>query len=293
MLLLEQLNHTSTLSSGQQAIARWLVDHRDEMATVTTKRIAAETFTSSAAVVRLAKRLGYEGFEPLRRELIAESSYLSQHFCGVDANHPFVASDRPLAIAAKVASLARETAQDTLALLNGETLAQAVGVIARARVVHMAAASFPLLYAQDFQLKMRRLGRLVEVCSLVGEPLFMEPILREDDCAIAISYSGTTPATIDMARMYKRYGIPLVALTSLGDNELSRLADVTLTLTTRERLYSKVAGFTSELSMKLVLDTLYACVFCSDMEDSQHTKDEVSRQAEPGRRSDSAVLRED
>lgn len=293
MLLLEQLNHTSMLSSGQRAIACWLVDHRDEMATVTTKRIATETFTSPAAVVRLAKRLGYEGFEPLRRELIAEASYLSQHFCGVDANHPFVTSDRPLAIAAKVTSLARETAQDTLALLDGEALEQAVGLIVRARVVHMAAVSFPLLYAQDFQLKMRRLGRMVEVCSLVGEPLFTEPTLREDDCALAISYSGTTPATIDMARMYKRRGIPLIVLTSMGDNELSRLADVTLVLTTRERLYSKVAGFTSELSIKLVLDTLYACVFCSDMEGSQRAKDEISRRAEPGRRSDSALLRED
>lgn len=222
---------------------------------VTVKRIAQKTFTSPATVVRLAKALGYEGFEPLRAELVAKASYLNQHFRGVDANQPIAEDDDPFTVAAKVAALACETASDTLSLMDGVTLAQATDIIESARVTHISATSFPLLYAQDFQLKMRRIGRPVEVCTLVGEPLFTEGIVSDRDCAIAISYSGTTPSTLDVARMYKRRGIPLVAITSLGANPLREIADVTLSLTTRERLYSKVAGFASELSIRLVLDT--------------------------------------
>lgn len=292
MLLLEQLNHTSGLSEGQRTIARWLVAHRDEMANVTTKEIARQTFTSPAAVVRLAKNLGYDGFEPLRRELMAEAAYLNRNFRSVDANRPFDPGDKPLTVAAKVAALARETAQDTLSLMEADDLERAVALMAQARVVHVAATSFPLLYAQDFQLKMRRLGKMVEVCTLVGEPLFTEGTVDDQDCAIVISYSGTTPATLEMARMYHRRGIPLIALTSMGCNPLRELADVTLTLTTRERLYSKAGGFTSETSIKLVLDTLYACYLCQDAERLQAMKDELSSHAEPGRTSDSEILRE-
>lgn len=292
MLLLERLNHTSMLPEGQQAVARWLVAHRNEVATVTVKRIAQEAFTSPATVVRLAKALGYESFEPLRAELVAEANYLYQHFRGVDANQPFVRGDDPLTVAAKVAALARETVSDTLSLMDGSALAQATDIIESARVTHITATSFPLLYAQDFQLKMRRLGKPVEVCALVGEPLFTERIVSDGDCAIAISYSGTTPSTLDVARMYKRCGIPLIAITSLGANPLRELADVTLPLTTRERLYSKVAGFTSELSIKLVLDTLYACAFARDLDEHQRAKDELSVHAEPGRTSDSEILSE-
>ena len=293
MLLLEALNHTDGLSDGHRAIAEWLLEHRNEARSMTTKQIARATFTSPAAVVRLAKKLGYDGFEELRRELTEETLYLNQHFRGVDANRPLSAGDSMMTVAAKVASLARETANDTLSLMDEESLTRAVDLIEKSRAIHLAAVSFPLLYGQDFQLKMRRIGKPVLAVTLPGEQLFAEHIATPDDCALVVSYSGTTPATLDLARMFHRRGTPIIALTSMGTNPLRELADVTLTLTTRERLYSKVAGFTSEISIKLTLDTLYACYFSRHLDAFQQMKDEISSHAEPGRTSDSFILRED
>lgn len=293
MLLLEALNQTEGLSDGHRAIAEWLLEHRNEARSVTTKQIARATFTSPAAVVRLAKKLGYDGFEELRRELTEETLYLNQHFRGVDANRPLSAGDSMMTVAAKVAALARETANDTLSLMDEESLTRAVELIEKSRAIHLAAVSFPLLYGQDFQLKMRRIGKPVLAVTLPGEQLFAEHIATPDDCALVVSYSGTTPATLDLARMFHRRGTPIIALTSMGTNPLRELADVTLTLTTRERLYSKVAGFTSEISIKLTLDTLYACYFSRHLDAFQQMKDEISSHAEPGRTSDSFILRED
>lgn len=293
MLLLEALNQTEGLSDGHRAIAEWLLEHRNEARSMTTKQIARATFTSPAAVVRLAKKLGYDGFEELRRELTEETLYLNQHFRGVDANRPLSAGDSMMTVAAKVAALARETANDTLSLMDEESLTRAVELMEKSRAIHLAAVSFPLLYGQDFQLKMRRIGKPVLAVTLPGEQLFAEHIATPDDCALVVSYSGTTPATLDLARMFHRRGTPIIALTSMGTNPLRELADVTLTLTTRERLYSKVAGFTSEFSIKLTLDTLYACYFSRHLDAFQQMKDEISSHAEPGRTSDSFILRED
>ena len=292
MLLLEALNHTEGMSDGHRAIAGWLLEHRNEARAVTTKQIARATFTSPAAVVRLAQKLGYNGFDELRRELVNETLYLNQNFRGVDANQPLSEGDSMMTVAAKVCALARETAVDTLSLMNEESLARAVQLMEASRSIHLAAVSFPLLYGQDFQLKMRRIGKPVLAVTLPGEQLFAEQLASPEDCALVISYSGTTPATLDLARMYHRRGTPVIAVTSMGSNPLRELADVTLTLTTRERLYSKVAGFTSELSIKIVLDTLYACYFSRHMDEYQQLKDEVSSHAEPGRTSDSDILRE-
>ena len=293
MLLLERLIHPDVkLSQGQGDVARWLLAHRSEVADVTVKQIAQATYTSPATVVRLAKALGYEGFEDMRQELVAEDRYLNQHFVGVDANQPFSSEDSTATVAAKVASLARETVADTLALMDSDELAHAAELIDQAETVHMAAVSFPVLYAEDFQMKLRRLGRRVELISTVGAPRFAENLVRQNDCAIVISYSGTTPDTLALARMYQRCGIPVIALTSMGSNPLREMADVVLTLTTRERLYSKVAGFTSELSIKLVLDTLYGCLYVRHADAFAQAKEQVSRHAEPGRTSDSAILRE-
>jgi len=293
MLLLEALTQTQGLSDGHRAIAAWLLEHRNEAHGITTKKIARATFTSPAAVVRFAQRLGYDGFESLRRELARESVYLNQHFRGVDPNQPLSEGDSMMTVAAKVSALARETATDTLMLMDEATLAHAIELMEGARTIHLAAVSFPLLYAQDFQLKMRRIGKPVMAVTVPGEQLFAEQLVTSEDCALVISYSGTTPATLDLARMYHRCGIPIITVTSMGTNPLRELATVTLTLTTRERLYSKVAGFTSELSIKLTLDTLYACYFSRHLDAYQQMKDEVSSHAEPGRTSDSVILRED
>lgn len=72
MLLLEALNHTQGFSDGHRAIAAWLLEHRNEAPTLTTKQIARATLTSPAAVVRFAQKLGYHGFEELRSELARE-----------------------------------------------------------------------------------------------------------------------------------------------------------------------------------------------------------------------------
>lgn len=292
MLLMERLLHGDGLTEAQRLVAGWLLAHRDEAERLTCRQVAEAVGTSPTTVVRLSKACGYEGFDHLRREIAAESAYLNRNYRGVDVNSPFAPTDSALRVATKVCSLARETAEDTMALMDGEALEEAVALIDRARVVHMAAVSFPVLYAQDFQLKMNRVGKHVVVSSLVGEPLFTENLVREGDVAVVISYSGTTPATLDVARMYLRRSVPIIAITSLGTSELRSIADVCLSVTTRERLYSKVAGFTSELSIKLVLDTLYACYFNLHAPEAREAKDRVCAIAEPGRVSTSHILRE-
>ena len=116
--------------------------------------------------------------------------------------------------------------------------------------------------------------------------------LGKDDVILIHSVSGRNTVTVDAALRAREKGAYVIALTSMGSNPLREMADVVLTLTTRERLYSKVAGFTSELSIKLVLDTLYGCLYVRHADAFAQAKEQVSRHAEPGRTSDSAILRE-
>ena len=262
MLLLERLRlDEEKLSDGQREVARWLVSHRSEVPTVTVKRIAEQTYTSPATVVRLAKSLGYASFEPMRMELVKEIAYLDRGFAGLDPHHPFKSDDGVMTIATRVAAFARETVGDTLSLIDEATLLRAVDLIDSARRLHVGATSFPLVFAEEFMLKMRRIGKDVDVTTLAGERRFTERIIRPDDCGLVISYSGTTPETLELARMYARRGIPIVVITSMGSNLLRELADVSLTLTTRECMYPDWVGGVSHLSMKLLLDTLYSCVY--------------------------------
>lgn len=37
---------------------------------------------------------------------------------------------------------------------------------------------------------MNRLGKMVHICPISGEELFMDNLIHEDDCLLMISYSG-------------------------------------------------------------------------------------------------------
>ncbi len=87
--------------------------------------------------------------------------------------------------------------------------------------------------------------------------------------------------------------VPIILLTGLGDNEVRHYADYVLDVTTRERLYSKIGNFSSNASVHLLLDILYACYFAADYEKNWQTRRNLSHRAESLRSSQNEIMREE
>ena len=186
----------------------------------------------------------------------------------------------------------KETADDTLSLIEFQDLKKAVNILLDAEKIHLTAISFPLLHGYDFQLKMRKIGKLVEVVDLLGEQLYTDPIIGPKDCALMISYSGETPLIRQMIKLYRRKQIPIIGITSIGNSTLRSNATVCLSVTTREKLYSKIAGYANGTSIQLLLDILYSCVFKENYEVNFHNKKKLSERSEPGRFATYDVMKE-
>ena len=292
MLLIEQMKKAENCTYNQKIILDYMIEKKQEIENMTLKELAKVTYTSPASFVRVAKRMGFDGFEQFRTAFLEEQKYLNTHFQNIDSNLPFGPRDSYLTIANRIAILEEETISDTLSLINNDTLIKAVDIMKKADVIHVSAISYPLLYARDFQLNMRRIGKKVEITELVGEQLYMAPIIGKNDCALIISYSGQTPVNVEMMNLFKRKNIPIIAMTSLGDNTIRKNADVVLDLTTREKLYSKIGGFTNEVSIKFLLDILYSCYFSIEYEANLNYKKNLSKISEPGRYSNTDPLKE-
>lgn len=66
MFIVQKLE-TMHLSSSQSEVARYLLDKKLEIENMTIYELARKTYTSPATIVRLAKKLGYEGYEALKK----------------------------------------------------------------------------------------------------------------------------------------------------------------------------------------------------------------------------------
>ena len=60
-----------------------------------------------------------------------------------------------------------------------------------------------------------------------------------------------------------------------------------------EKLYSKIAGYSNENSIKLILDILYSCYFNLMYDDNLARRIAISKQAEVGRESTLEIMKED
>ncbi len=258
-MLLEQKIKSINLTKNEQIIADYIIEHKYQLKNLSTRDIALATYTSSAGVIRLAKKLSYSGFNELKEDYLSELDYINQHFKEIDANFPFTANQSIMDIAEIMSTLMQETARDTLHLIKHDPLMKATRILQQSSTIYFYAASGNFLLAQNFKLKMNRIGKKVEVDDL--DTSYSSLLITPNDCAIIISYSGQTPSLIKIAKNLKNKKIPVIVITSIGENTLSESADCVLQMTTREKMYSKISNFTTEYSLELLLNILYSCFF--------------------------------
>lgn len=108
-----------------------------------------------------------------------------------------------------------------------------------------------------------------------------------------ISYSGESTTVINHAKLLKEKKIPIIAITSLGDNHLKEYADIILHITTREKQYSKIGNFSSEYSIQYLLDLLYTGFFALNYDQNLDNKIQLSKTIEKCRHPQSNIIKED
>ncbi|MFE6139146.1 MurR/RpiR family transcriptional regulator [Bacillus sp. NPDC057893] len=288
MLLIEKMKE-DIFSSSERAIIVYLFKQRENIKDKTTKQISKETYTHPSTLIRIAKKLGYSGWVELKNSFLGEIEYLNSHFSSIDANYPFDDRDSIMTVANKMALLNQTTISDTLSLLNHDDLQRATNMLDKAAHIKVFSMYHNLLICHDFKSKMNRIGKHVSLCTV--DPHFEAVNSNTETCAIVISYSGESEDIVGLLPFLKRKKVPVIALTSIGENTLTKYADCILRITTRERLYSKIGSFSSNDSICFLLDVLYACVFSEDYKNNLEYKIRISKYFDH-RKSSNKVMQE-
>ena len=227
MLLSEKMKQTD-FSNAETALVNFILEQGTAIEPLTIKEIAEANYVHPSTLIRVAKKLGYKGWLELRTEFLAEQTYLQTYFDDVDANFPFQHSDGLMTIANKIASLERTTIDDTLSLLDHDDLQKAKQLLLNARQIKIFGSNANLLISQDFALKMRRIKKNVVAAQTMGEDAYEAFNSQDETCAILISYTGENNYILQIAKILQKQNIPIIALTSIGDNTLASCSQAVL-----------------------------------------------------------------
>ena len=272
MSIMTQLEFELEFSHSEKEIGRYILNHGEEVLNMSVKELAKKTYTSPATIVRLCKKIGLKGYNDFKIKYSAELQYDLHHTDRVDVNFPFDKDDSHPMICHKLASLSQEVIEHTIKLIDFEQLDKIVELMNNCQDIDIYGSGNSLLAAMSFQHKMMRIKRNVNLKVLHGEQVFMTYNSNNNRLAIIISYSGETNEIIQFAQTLKEKKTPIIVLTSIGDNRLSHYADYILNIGSREKIFTKIAPFASQISIEYLLNVIFSCLFQKDYDDNVNHK---------------------
>lgn len=291
MLLQEKMKSTD-FSPSERIVVDFILNKQELIQNYTTTTIASETYTSPSVLVRISKKLGFNGYNDLKKAFLEEVLYLKHNFQNLDANIPFASKDSIMNIAAIITKLKQESLSDTLSLIHHDSLHKAVLFLQKGCTIKVFAISNLTFLAEEFVFKLRHIGLKAETYSISNTLLQEAMMVSANDCAVCISYSGESPELICVAKTLKKNHVPIIAISCVGENSLTRLSNVVLQIATREKSYSKIGAFTSQESISLILDILYSCLFKTDYNRHYAFKTQLSKATE-FRLIDNSIIQEE
>lgn len=262
MLIIHKIEKTH-FSASEAVIVDYILKQGEKIKNMTIQAIADATYTSPPLLVRIAKKLGFSGWNSFKEQYLAELEYLYASD-EVDASIPFVVTDDFMTIAHHISQLQIQSINDTMMSLKHDDLHKAMRLLRNVQEIDMYGVSGNVLLAEGFAQKMFYLHKKVNICRLPGDALVQAAMSEENHCAILISYSGETEFIIKVARVLVNKKTPIIAITSIADNTLSQMADVCLRMSSKEMLNTKIGNFATAQSVTCILDILYACIFSLD-----------------------------
>lgn len=295
MYLFQKIEEVSIqYADARKNIAEFLLNERSRVKNYSMQQIADLTFTSKPTLVRFAKNMGFSGWTEFIKDFLTESHYQETHFSEIDPNMPFLQMDNIDEIINKICKLQIESLRDTAKIMESSKIEEAGNILLSSRHIAIFGISPNTILGELFKRKMESIGKLVFIANM-GESGIIANSLQEQDCAILISYSGNNENREPMRyiKTFKDNNVKLIGITSGGENYIREHISCTLTISTHERLFTKISGFATEESINFILNILFAYCFSQNYTQNYKHKIDNSISLEKRRRATLNEMKEE
>lgn len=249
---------------SEQQVADYLLEHRQQIASMSIKELAKASKVSEPTVVRMVKAIGFSGFKEFRDTLIGENAAMKNSETEVQAffGYHVKKGDKIPEIPEKITANTIEVMKDTLKSISARDFQKVIETIATANKIQIFAVENSDATASDLNTKLTYLG----LDCRYSRDYYLQRIgagyLTEKDVAIGISYSGCSKDTVDAMREAKKRKAKTIVFTNFRDSLITEYADVIL-CTSQEQLFYGDAIF-SRASQMMIVDMIYTGLIVSD-----------------------------
>ncbi|MCD8574032.1 MAG: MurR/RpiR family transcriptional regulator [Erysipelotrichaceae bacterium] len=258
----EYLKHASGAEKG---IIEFILHDPKVMVGLTIHECAKASYTSPSSVVRLCRKLGFDGYKEFHQSLVYELALLDLDL--KEKGKEITFQDSLHDIIEKVTSKNILSLDNTAKLMDDNTVKACVDLMLQSRSICLFGMGASLLVAKDAYLKFLRINKPCIINDDWHAQLLQARNMISEDLAIAISYSGMTKEVIECIKAAKEKGAKVIAITRFEENPLAKLADYNLSVSATEFIF-RSGAMSSRIAQLNIIDILYAAYVNQHFDDS-------------------------
>lgn len=254
------LEHLPSASNTEGQIIQYVLDHPDAAVEMSIYQLAQRAYVSVPSVSRFCKKLGFENYKDYQRRLSCEL-VLKKQLRPAATGAFEIRPDDPLEL------LVNDSFQRSLsalaesrALLDILTLKACADLMEKAGSVTFFGVGASQVVAEDAYLKFIRVNKLCQISPDQDAQQVLAKNMRPGDLGVIISYSGKTPAMVQVAEILRQNRVSSIAVTAAAPSPLQRCCTHSLCVSAAE---VDIGGskMVSRLAQLAVMDALYIAYF--------------------------------
>jgi len=247
---------------AERVVLDYLIENKSVLNDFSVEKIAKAAYTSPASVVRMCKKLGYNGFKDFKIDFILANAKVD---IPEDKEYHDVVLNKELSTSQAVIENNIRVLEDTMKLVDEAKVEEAANIIMKARKILIFGKGSSYLVCNDLQMKLRRINKFCIAQGESHDQLVDASFINHRDVIIFISHSGKTKEIISSALLARENSAKIISITKLGSSTLADLSDIVLYTSSLEGEF-RSAAMTSRISQLAMVDALFAKCAYTDID---------------------------
>lgn len=265
MALLDTLKQPQGLTERENDIARYLLEHPEQVEHLSARELGTATFTSAASVTRFCQKLGFRGYPDFKLRFVSElQEARTRQPQGVLLMNQ---RENAVTLVRKMTEVTRRAVDETNRELSLEQLIRVSQMICKAEHVDFYAYDTAACLAEYACNQFYFAGKRAQVYAALNTQGFNSLLPAKGHIAIVVSHTGEDARLVALAKLLRRQGTPVVVIANRPGCTLAKCADEFLCAVTSHKTEEfRVSMFAS--SAKYLLDLLFSLVFSQNYDEN-------------------------
>lgn len=264
------VNRVEQLPASERKIAEYILENPYGVVNCKVNELAEKTNSSGAAVIRLCKSLGLNGFQDLKVRIAGDLGKPEE-----PGYRDIERDETAEMIVQKTLNNSIQSLRDSSEVINYEELKKAIDVLLKAKNVHFFGIGASSIIAVDAQQKLLRINKNATAFSDAHLVATLIANADPNDVVFTISFSGETVEVIEVTKLAKEQDIQTISLTKYGPSSVAALADINLYTSYSNEAPFRSAATSSRLAQLFIIDILFLSMATEQYEETVKSIDKT------------------